>query len=75
MKNYKILQPEIIVGIGDNTLFLEKDPPFRTIKRLHIELENWLGDDLKECFPCYIITENLKKDSKYHLSQVFNLLK
>ena len=59
---YKIIQPEVIVGLGEKTEFLEKEAPFKTITKLHIKLEDWLGDDLMECFPCYIITENLKNE-------------
>lgn len=61
MKNYITIQPEVIVGLGGNTEFSEKSQPFKTVIKLHIDLEDWLGDDLMECFPCYIITENLKK--------------
>jgi hypothetical protein len=57
---YKIIQPEVIVGIGNDSLFEETTAPFRTVKKLHIALEDWLGDDLMECHPCYIVTENLK---------------
>lgn len=58
---YKIVQPEVIVGLGNKTEFGEDAPPFKTVKKLHINLEDWLGDDLMECHPCYIITDNLKK--------------
>lgn len=61
MKEYNKVEPEVIVGLGDNTEFLEKKPPFRTVTHLHIDLEDWLGDDLMECHPCYIVTEQLKK--------------
>ena len=61
MENYNKIQPEVIVGIGNNTVFEEKEPPFKTINRLHIELEDWLGDDLVECYPVYIVTDALKK--------------
>jgi hypothetical protein len=60
MKTYHIIQPEVIVGLGDKTEFEEKTPPFLTLKRLHINLEDWLGDDLMECHPAYIVTEALK---------------
>ena len=61
MKKYNKLNPEVIVGLGEKTEFLEKEPPFTTVTKLHIALEDWLGDDLMECFPCYIVTEELKK--------------
>jgi hypothetical protein len=60
MKTYNIIQPEVVVGIGENTEFEEKTPPFLTLKKLHINLEDWLGDDLMECHPAYIVTETLK---------------
>lgn len=60
MKEYKKIVPEVIVGLGDDTKFLEKQPPFITVLNLHIDLEDWLGDDLMECHPCYIATEQLK---------------
>jgi hypothetical protein len=61
MKEYKKIQPEVIAGLGDDTIFLESEPPFRTVTYLHIALEDWLGDDLMKCHPCYIVTESLKK--------------
>lgn len=57
---YKIIQPEVIVGLGDKTVFAETAPPLKTVTKLHIELEDWLGDDLMECHPCYMVTEHLK---------------
>lgn len=62
MKEYKKIQPEVIVGLGNDTEFLEQKPPFKTIINLHIDLEDWLGDDLMECNSCYIVTEQLKND-------------
>lgn len=60
MKTYQTIQPEVIVGLGEQTEYLEKEPPFLTVTKLHIQLEDWLGDDLMECHPCYIVTEKLK---------------
>jgi hypothetical protein len=57
---YKVIQPEVIVGLGDRTVFAETLPPFKTVTKLHIELEDWLGDDIMECHPCFIVTEHLK---------------
>jgi hypothetical protein len=61
---YKVVQPEVIVGIGNDTEFAETVAPFKTVNGLHIDLEDWLGDDLMECHPCYIITEDLKNGLK-----------
>ncbi len=60
MKEYNKLQPEVIVGIGQNTEFEENKPPYKTVIKLQITLEDWLGDDLMECYPCYIVTQRLK---------------
>lgn len=62
-KNYTVVQPEVIVGLGEHTIF-DTEVPVKGQKRkvisLHIQLEDWLGDDLMECHPCYIVTEKLK---------------
>ncbi|GHT59719.1 hypothetical protein AGMMS50239_07020 [Bacteroidia bacterium] len=61
MKEYKNIVPEIIVGLGDKTEFAEKEPPFKTVTKLHTRLEDWLGDDLMLNSNCCIVTEALKK--------------
>lgn len=40
MKKFDKIQPEVIVGLGEHTEFLEKDVPFRTVLKLHIDLED-----------------------------------
>jgi len=57
---YRLIEPEVAGGLGeqtqlDNSFF----PPL--IKNLHYEFEGWLGDDILESFPCYIVTEKLRK--------------
>ena len=57
---YKIIEPEVAGSLGeqtqvDNSFF----PPL--IKNLHYEFDGWLGDDILESFPCYIVTESLRK--------------
>ena len=56
---YYIMFPEVAGGLGprtilDNSIF----PPI--IKTLNYEFDGWLGDDLLESFPCFIVTESLK---------------
>jgi len=56
---YKLIEPEVAGGLGektqmDNSFF----PPL--IKNLHYEFEGWLGNDILESFPCYIVTEKLR---------------
>jgi hypothetical protein len=58
---YKLIEPEVSGGIGSKTLIdNSKHPP--TIKKLNFEFEDWLGDDILETFPCYIVTEKLKDE-------------
>ena len=58
MKYIKI-EPEVIVGLGEDTKINKSNyPPI--VNYLHINLEDWLGDDLMENFPVFIITEYLK---------------
>jgi hypothetical protein len=73
MKNYLTVQPEVIVGLGANTEFKEKSQPFKTVTTLHIDLEDWLGDDLMECHPYYIVTEKLKKILDANSFKGFNI--
>lgn len=59
MKYIKV-DPEVIVGMGehiviDNSIY----PP--KVQNLHINVEDWMGDNIMENFPVYIITERLKK--------------
>jgi hypothetical protein len=59
---YKKIVPEIMVDLGDNTIY--ENPNASTAKKilkLHINLENWLGDDLLTNHPVFIVTENLKE--------------
>jgi hypothetical protein len=52
---YYLLQPEVAGGLGSRTNLDRSVHPPR-VSRLHYEFEGWLGDDLLESFPCYIIT-------------------
>ncbi|BFO64213.1 hypothetical protein [Chryseobacterium sp. KCF3-3] len=57
---YKLIEPEVAGSLGDQTQIDNSFfPPL--IKNLHYEFEGWLGDDLVESFPCYIVTERLRK--------------
>ncbi|GEN73833.1 hypothetical protein [Chryseobacterium lathyri] len=57
---YKLIEPEVAGGLGDKT---EMDNSFfpPLIKTLNYEFDGWLGDDILESFPCYIMTEVLRK--------------
>jgi hypothetical protein len=56
---YYILEPEVAGGLGVNTVMNRSTHP-PIITRLHYELDGWLGDELLETFPCYIVTHQLR---------------
>lgn len=57
---YLVLEPEVAGGFGRNTVMdSATHPPM--VSRLHYELQGWLGDELLETFPCYIVTQRLRK--------------
>ena len=58
MKFYE-LSPEVAGEIGENSIVnYSVHPPI--VKKLQYVLQGWLGDDLLESFPCYIVNERLK---------------
>lgn len=63
---FYLIEPEIAGGLGDHTeIDTEVRPP--VVKSLEYRLEGWLGDELLESFPCFIVTESLAeriRDSK-----------
>lgn len=58
-----LLEPEVGGGHGEKTIYVEKN----NVSFLNYEFYGWLGDELLETTPCFIITENLEQS----LSQRF----
>lgn len=58
---YFYIEPEVSGGIGDNSIVDTSVHPPRVLK-LHYQFDGWLGDDLLETFPCYIISSSLAKE-------------
>lgn len=61
------LEPEVSGHHGERTIYgIEKDATkegvSETIKFLHYEFEGWLGDDLLESTPAFIISSNLEDE-------------
>ncbi|MGR5062042.1 hypothetical protein [Photobacterium sp. DNB22_13_2] len=53
-----LIEPEIPGGFGENTLgHFDVHPP--KVEKLHLEFDGWLGDDLLESFPCFLVSESL----------------
>lgn len=58
---YKIIEPEVAGELGEGTdLDTNVHPPI--IKRLHFKFSGWLGDDIIETFPCFLVTSSLKEN-------------
>ena len=56
--HYFVLSPEVAGGLGKNTVMSRTEHP-PSVSRLHYELDGWLGDDLLESFPCFVVTSRL----------------
>ena len=57
---FKTIEPEVAGGFGEDTkLDNTVHPPI--VYQLHYEFQGWLLNDILETFPCFIVTENLKK--------------
>jgi len=58
--NLYILEPEVAGGHGENTIYGTNSEASISIsnkvKFLHYEFDGWLGDDLIESTPCFIVT-------------------
>ncbi|SJN58498.1 hypothetical protein VR7878_02883 [Vibrio ruber DSM 16370] len=55
---YFYIEPEVSGGFGEqSTVDTAVHPP--EVSKLHYRFDGWLGDDLLETFPCYIVTSFL----------------
>ena len=53
------IEPEVSGQLGEKTIIdTSTHPPI--VKYLHFIFYGWLGDDIIECFPIFLITEKLK---------------
>ncbi|NLW48260.1 MAG: hypothetical protein GXY86_13125 [Firmicutes bacterium] len=53
-----LLEPEVAGGLGNHTIFDKKKSPVEVVF-LNYEFSGWLGDELLETNPCFIVTEAL----------------
>ena len=58
MPGFSLLEPEVAGELGDDTVIDRSAHPPR-VSELHYVLTGWLGDELLESFPCYIVTERV----------------
>jgi hypothetical protein len=67
---YRFIEPEVAGGLGKETVLDNKTHP-PVIRKLNYEFGGWMGDDILESFPCFIVTERLKtKISEEKLSGI-----
>jgi hypothetical protein len=58
---YFYIEPEVSGGLGGNTVAdTTVHPP--VVSKLNYLFDGWLGDDLLELFPCYVVSERLKSE-------------
>jgi hypothetical protein len=65
MSFYK-LYPEVAGGWGPNTDFTRILGKSLVIRKFHYEFDGWLGDELLQSSPCYIVTERLANAIRNH---------
>ncbi|MEX2172315.1 MAG: hypothetical protein WD851_23545 [Pirellulales bacterium] len=53
------LHPEVAIEIEEGTIMDPSvHPPI--VEKLSVRFEGWLGDDLLETFPCFLVTDRLR---------------
>lgn len=55
---YFMLEPEVAGGLGEHAELDTSIYPPR-VTHLHFQFEGWLGDDLLETFPIFLVSESL----------------
>lgn len=57
---YYYIEPEVSGGLGEKSIIDSSTHPPK-VEKLHYRFEGWLGDDLLESFPCYVVSDTLKR--------------
>jgi hypothetical protein len=60
--NLYLLEPEVAGGLGENTIIKRFEDNQSKVYFLHYKFSGWLGDELLETTPCFIVTESLSND-------------
>ncbi len=56
---YFYIEPEVAGGWGKNTVFNRTPEKPAVVHKLHYEFQGWLGDELLENSPCFIVSERV----------------
>ena len=62
MTVYHVVEPEVAGGWGENTVFTRAPGTPMVVQKLHYRFDGWLGDELLESTPCYVVTERLAQE-------------
>lgn len=58
MHRFYVVEPEVAGGVGPHSVMDGSvHPP--VVSRLHYVFDGWLGDEIVESFPCFLVTEAL----------------
>ncbi len=55
---YFFVEPEVAGGFGDRAI-IDRSSGKMDVKKLHYEFDGWLGDELIESTPCFIVSKRL----------------
>lgn len=59
MSNYYAVEPEVAGGWGESTVFTTVPGKGVVVQRLHYKFDGWLGDELLESSPCFIVSQRM----------------
>jgi hypothetical protein len=62
MTDYYAVEPEVAGGWGENTVFTTVPGKGVVVQRLHYKFDGWLGDELLESAPCFIVSERMAQE-------------
>ncbi len=62
MSKHYVVEPEVAGGWGKNTVFNAAPGKGTAVHKLHYEFEGWLGDELLESTPCFIVSERMARE-------------
>ncbi|QVL31354.1 hypothetical protein KIH39_21280 [Telmatocola sphagniphila] len=66
MSIYSILEPEVAGVIGESS-FIDGSTIPQVVRSLEYKFETWFENDLLQAYPCFLVTDRLKKAlEKYH---------
>jgi hypothetical protein len=60
MKYYQV-EPEVAGGIGEHSV-IDRSSGKMVVRKLHYEFDGWDGDVLLESCPCFIVTEEARRE-------------